>query len=94
MKRVCARISIFTHATILAAELHAPIPRASTVTVSNTCTHNDDEADELCVRPFPALPGDDVPLLRRADDHLRPRNLLFVQLVVSGQLVHRYTVGA
>ena len=51
-------------------------------------THNDDEANELGVRPLPALPCDYVPFLWRANDDLGGCNLLLVQLVVSSQFAH------
>ena len=61
---------------------------------SLSSTHNNNEADELCVGPFPTLPGDDVPLLWRAHDDLGGSDLLLVQLVVSSQLTHLHLVAA
>ena len=42
--------------------------------------------DELREGPLDALPGDDVPLLWRADDDLRLCDLLLGHLAVAGQL--------
>ena len=48
----------------------------------------DDEADELREGALDALPRDDVPLLGRADDDLRRRDLLLGHLAVARQLAH------
>lgn len=47
--------------------------------------HQDDESHELGVGPLPTLAGNDVPLLRGADDDLSGADLLLAQLVVSSQ---------
>ena len=48
--------------------------------------HQDDEPHELGVGAFPALAGNDVPLLGGADDDLGGADLLLTQLVVASQL--------
>ncbi len=55
-------------------------------------THKNDEPDKLCVGPFSVLPGDDVPLLWRANNDLGGRYLLLVQLVVHRQLTHHHSI--
>ena len=56
-------------------------------------THEDHEPDELCEGALAALPGDDVPLLRRADDDLGADDLVPRQLVVPRQLRDSDVVG-
>lgn len=51
-------------------------------------TYNDDEAHQLGVGALATFPSDDVPFLRGADDDLSGVDLLFTELVVSGQLRH------
>ena len=56
-------------------------------------THNDDEADKLCVSSLPTLSGYDIPLLWGADNHLSLSYLFLTQLVVSSQFIHSNLVG-
>ena len=51
-------------------------------------TYDDDEPDKLGVGLLAPLPGDDVPLLRGADNDLGGCDLVLGQLVVTGQLGH------
>ena len=55
-------------------------------------TYKDHEPDELGEGALASLPGDDVPLLRGADDDLGADDLIPRQLVVSSQLRHRDVV--
>ena len=57
-------------------------------------THEDHESDKLRVGTFSALARDNVPLLRRAHNHLCRHYLLLVQLMITGQLVHLNAVRA
>ena len=56
-------------------------------------TYDDDQSDQLSVRLLAPFAGDDVPLLRGADDDLCGSDLVFGQLVVTGQLGHCDTIG-
>ena len=49
-------------------------------------TYDDDEPNKLSVGLLAPLPGDDVPLLRGADNDLGGCDLVLGQLVVTGQL--------
>ena len=67
---------------------------ACTCVCACMCAYNDEQRDELCVRPLATLPSDDVPLLWSTHDDLRLVDLLLAQLVVPCQLAHRHTVGS
>mmetsp|Transcript_19004 Transcript_19004/g.42319 ORF Transcript_19004/g.42319 Transcript_19004/m.42319 type:complete len:219 (-) Transcript_19004:582-1238(-) len=54
---------------------------------------DDHQTHQLRVRALPRLARDDVPLLRRGDDHLRLLDLLPGEVLVSGELLHHHTEG-
>lgn len=57
-----------------------------------TSTHQNDEPHKLSVGAFPALSGNDVPLLGGADNDLSGTDLLLAQLVVTSQLCNCDTI--
>lgn len=51
-------------------------------------TYNDHQSHKLGVGTFTTFTCDDIPFLRSTDNYLCGINLLFTELVVSGQLRH------
>ena len=62
---------------LLPSDFTKPLPPMSP-SLPPPLTYDDDQADELGVRPLPTLAGDDVPLLRSAHYDLSGCNLLLV----------------
>lgn len=55
----------------------------ASVPLQMTTTHQNDEPHKLSIGAFPALAGNDVPLLGGADNDLSGADLLLAQLVVT-----------
>lgn len=51
-------------------------------------TNQDDQTDKLSVSSLASFTGNDIPLLWCADNNLGSVDLLFTQLMITGQLSH------